>query len=94
MRRRKGIWLRSNVMATRKSTKARTTAERPKSASTAEPKMRVGRPRAKDSDPNYTLVSLYLDKDVRNKVKARLFERGEEFSGLVELLRLDWLRIS
>lgn len=57
-----------------------------------EPPKKVGRPRAKHSDPNYVQMSLYVRKDVRNTVKARLFERGEEFSGLVESLLREWLK--
>jgi hypothetical protein len=53
---------------------------------------KVGRPRAKHSSPDYTQVSLYLHKEVRNKVKVRLFEQGAEFSALVESLLRDWLK--
>lgn len=31
-------------------------------------------------------MSVYVHQDVRNKVKARLFEQGGEFSALVESL--------
>jgi hypothetical protein len=55
-------------------------------------KRKVGRPRAKHSSPDYKQVSLYLHKDVRNKVKMRLFEQGAEFSALVEALLRDWLK--
>lgn len=55
-------------------------------------KKKAGRPRAKHSSPDYTQVSLYLHKDVRNKVKVRLFEQGAEFSALVESLLRDWLK--
>jgi hypothetical protein len=78
-------------MATRKA-KATT---RPKAApgrkDSFPPKKKVGRPRAKHSDPNYVQMSVYIHKDVRSKVKMRLFESGGEFSGLVELLLRDWL---
>ena len=53
---------------------------------------RVGRPRAKHSDPDYVQMSVYIHKDIRSKVKVRLFEIGGEFSALVESLlraRLD-----
>jgi hypothetical protein len=53
---------------------------------------RVGRPPAKHSDPDYKQMSVYVHKDVRNKVKARLFEQGGEFSALVESLLRDWLK--
>ncbi len=55
-------------------------------------KKTVGRPRAKHSDPDYKQMSVYVHKDVRNKVKARLFEQGGEFSALVESLLRDWLK--
>jgi hypothetical protein len=36
-------------------------------------------------------MSVYVHKDVRAKVKVRLFESGGEFSGLVETLLRGWL---
>ena len=54
-------------------------------------KKKVGRPRAKHSDPDYKQMSVYVHKDVRNKVKARLFEQEGEFSALVESLLREWL---
>ena len=65
--------------------KAKASASRPA-------KRKVGRPRAKHSSPDYRQVSLYLHKDVRNKVKMRLLEQEAEFSGLVESLLKDWLK--
>jgi hypothetical protein len=56
------------------------------------PARKVGRPRAKHSDPNYVQMSVYVHKDVRTKVKMRLFETGGEFSALVESLLRDWLK--
>lgn len=55
------------------------------------PAKKMGRPRAKHSDPNYVQMSIYVHKDVRTKVKIRLFETSGEFSGLVELLLREWL---
>lgn len=55
-------------------------------------KKTVGRPRAKHSDPAYKQMSVYVHQEVRNKVKARLFEQGGEFSALVESLLRDWLK--
>lgn len=55
-------------------------------------KKKPGRPRAKHSDPDYKQMSVYIHQDVRNKVKARLFEQGGEFSTLVESLLRDWLK--
>ncbi len=66
-------------------------AKRPAKAA-AKPKKKVGRPRAKHSDPNFKQMSVYVHQDVRNKVKARLFEQGGEFSALVESLLREWLK--
>lgn len=55
-------------------------------------KKKAGRPRAKHSDPAYRQMSVYVHQDVRNKVKARLFEQGGEFSALVESLLREWLK--
>lgn len=57
----------------------------------APPTKRVGRPPAKHSSPDYVQMSVYIHKDVRSKVKVRLFETGGEFSALVESLLQDWL---
>lgn len=56
-----------------------------------QPTKKVGRPRAKHSSPDYVQMSVYIHKDVRSKVKVRLFETGGEFSALVELLLREWL---
>ncbi len=58
----------------------------------APAKKKAGRPRAKHSDPDYKQMSVYVHQEVRNKVKARLFEQGGEFSALVESLLRDWLK--
>ena|ERR1017187_6415885 len=55
------------------------------------PRRRSGRPPAKHSSPDYVQMSVYVHKDVRSKVKVRLFETGGEFSALVESLLRDWL---
>ncbi len=52
---------------------------------------KVGRPRAKHSSPDYKQMSVYVHKDVRNRVKALLFEQEGEFSALVETLLREWL---
>jgi len=57
----------------------------------AEPK-KMGRPRAKHSDPAYKQMSVYIHEDVRLLVKARLLEHGGEFSALVESLLRHWLK--
>jgi hypothetical protein len=50
-----------------------------------------GRKPGKHSDVRYTQTSLYLPIDLRNKVRAKLYEQGEEFSGLVESMLREWL---
>jgi hypothetical protein len=50
-----------------------------------------GRKPGKHSDVNYTQTSLYLPIELRNKVRAKLYEQGAEFSGLVENMLRDWL---
>lgn len=55
-------------------------------------KKKPGRPPAKHSDPAYKQMSVYVHQDVRNKVKARLFEQDGEFSALVESLLREWLK--
>jgi len=66
-------------------------AKRPAKA-VSPPKRKAGRPRAKHSDPDYRQMSVYVHKDVRSKVKARLLEQEGEFSALVESLLRDWLK--
>ncbi len=85
------LLLTSQVMAKRpaKATKKKTQAKK-KAAPQARKK--VGRPPAKHSDPDYKQMSVYVHKDVRNKVKARLLEQEGEFSALVESLLRDWLK--
>ena len=72
--------------------KAGSGAKKQAQKKTASVKKTPGRPRAKHSDPDYKQMSVYVHKDVRNKVKARLFEQGGEFSALVESLLRDWLK--
>ena len=71
---------------------AKTSTSRKATAKTAAPRKKAGRPRAKHSDPDYQQMSVYIHRDVRGKVKARLFEQGGEFSGLVESLLREWLK--
>ena len=69
-------------------------AKRPatKKATATKSKPKVGRPRAKHSDPDYKQMSVYIHKDVRAKVKTRLLTQDGEFSALVESLLRDWLK--
>lgn len=76
-------------MATKKHKPVEKTSKASRSTA-AEPK-KLGRPRAKHSDPAYRQMSVYIHEDVRLLVKARLLERGGEFSGLVESLLRQWL---
>ena len=55
-----------------------------------EPK-KPGRKPGKHSNENYTQTSIYLPIELRNKVRARLYEKGMEMSGLVETMLRDWL---
>ncbi len=50
-----------------------------------------GRRPGKHSDVRYTQTSIYLPIELRNRVRARLYERGEEMSGLVEAMLREWL---
>lgn len=36
-------------------------------------------------------MTVYVPRELRNKVKARLAEQEKEFSGLVEGMLSDWL---
>lgn len=50
-----------------------------------------GRKPGKHSDATYTQTSIYLPIDLRNRVRAKLYERGMEMSGLVEDALREWL---
>lgn len=80
-------------MAIRKGGPTSPSSKVSKKVEAQAPPKKVGRPRAKHSDPNYVQMSLYIHKDVRNKVKVRLLESEteREFSGLVESLLREWL---
>jgi hypothetical protein len=78
-------------MATRRSKAPTRSKPTPGQKNVVQPTKKVGRPRAKHSNPDYTQMSIYVPKDVRSRVKVRLFETGGELSGLVETLLRDWL---
>jgi hypothetical protein len=78
-------------MATRKAKAPSRSKAIPDRKDAVQPTKRVGRPPAKHSSPDYVQMSVYIHKDIRSKVKVRLFEIGGEFSGLVESLLQDWL---
>lgn len=81
----------SALMATKRASKTAAARTASKSAPPPEPSKKIGRPRAKHSSPDYQQMSVYIHKEIRSKVKMRLFETGGEFSGLVESLLLGWL---
>ena len=51
-----------------------------------------GRKPAKHSNPEFVQMSCYISRDVRARVKMRLFEESGEFSALVEGLLREWLK--
>lgn len=55
---------------------------------------KVGRPRSKHSSPDYAQMTVYIQRNVRNAVKVRLFEEGREMSALVENLLVRWLEVA
>jgi hypothetical protein len=61
-----------------------------KGAGEALPK-KPGRKPGKHSNENYTQTSIYLPIELRNRVRARLYERGMEMSGLVEEMLREWI---
>lgn len=79
-------------MATKKDKWGGIAPKAPRRTTAAEPPKKMGRPPGKHTDPTYKQMSVYIHEDVRLLVKARLLERGEEFSGLVESLLRDWLK--
>jgi len=85
--------VRSRLMATKIGRKTGASPKASKHVAAAEPPKRVGRPRAKHSDPAYVQMSVYVHKDVRTEVKIRLLQNGGEFSGLVESLLREWLKL-
>ena len=52
---------------------------------------RVGRPRAKRSDPAYQQVTAYIRKDTYTAARKLLLDDGREFSELVEELLGGWV---
>ena len=52
---------------------------------------KLGRKPGKHSDESYTQTSIYLPIELRNRVRAKLYEKGMEMSGLVEDMLRDWL---
>ncbi len=50
-----------------------------------------GRKPGKHSSSDYTQTSIYLPIELRNRVRAKLYEQGLEMSGLVEEMLREWL---
>ena len=62
-------------------------------AGLSEPR-KLGRPRAKRSDPDYTQVTAYIRKDTYLAVKRKLLDLGAvEFSDTLQELLEDWLKV-
>lgn len=50
-----------------------------------------GRPPGKKTDPNYTQVTVYLEKKVHHNARKVLFDSHRQFSDLVNELVTNWL---
>ena len=50
-----------------------------------------GRPPGKKTDPNYTQVTVYLEKKVHHSARKALFDSHRQFSDLVNELVTTWL---
>ncbi len=48
---------------------------------------------AKSKDPNYVPLTIYVRKDLRNKVQVLLMEngRGRDVSGVIDSLLQEWI---
>lgn len=53
---------------------------------------KIGRPRAKRSNPEYTQVTAYIKLETHLEVKERLVRKQQEFSELLEELLSGWLQ--
>ena len=86
------VTLRSQAMSETglKSPQAKTT---PNSIEQDSPAgvSRPGRKPGKHSSANYVQTSIYLPRELKNKVRAKLYEKGMEMSGVVEEMLKDWL---
>ena len=62
--------------------------------SAVSPAAKLGRPRAKRSDPDYEQVTAYIRRATYKRVKMMLLEEGsdQDFSELVETLLSEHLR--
>ncbi len=57
-----------------------------------EVKRASGRPRGKSSNPDYTQITAYIPKELHNKVKIALLQKGKkEFSELIEEQLTRWV---
>lgn len=63
-----------------------------RTADNSATQIRVGRPRAKRSDPEYQQVTAYIRRDTYIGARKRLFDEDREFSELVEELVAAWLK--
>lgn len=56
------------------------------------PMVRIGRPRAKRSNPEYQQVTAYIRRSTYTAARKQLFDEGREFSELVEELVAGWVK--
>jgi hypothetical protein len=75
---------KASLSATQKSTDLKT------QRAETEP-VRVGRPRAKRSDPQYQQVTAYIRRETYTAARKLLLDEQREFSELVEELVGEWV---
>jgi outer membrane murein-binding lipoprotein Lpp len=91
----------SGMLKNRKKTKAASTVEDLQSKeaaikediSTDNNQKKVGRPKGKRSNPNYTQISTFINKENYESAKIRLIKEGKkrDFGDLVDELLEQWL---
>jgi len=79
------------VMSTRQTQPHGVTSRRSEEQAKATGPKKSGRKPGKHSDERYTQTSIYLPIELRNRVRAKLYEQGMEMSGLVEDMLQNWL---
>ena len=63
----------------------------PESTGDAESPAKMGRPPGKKSNPSYSQVTVYLQKNVHRNARKLLFDDGRNFSDLVDELVARWV---
>jgi hypothetical protein len=80
------------ISAKRQSSKAvRNGNRQPQAIQTGATEKKRGRRPGKHSSADYTQTSIYLPIELRNRVRAKLYEKGLEMSGLVENMLREWM---